>query len=94
MNTGAYRNNFGGYAIKRLMIAVITFFIISIIVFLIFNLDLDSNYGLIPINPLPEKIAKELHLNESLIIKYFRWMDNFFTGNFGESLMPASYYSE
>jgi ABC-type dipeptide/oligopeptide/nickel transport system permease component len=77
-----------------MLIAVIVFFIISIIVFLIFNLDLDNNIGYIPLTPLPEEIVKELHLNESLITKYFRWMGNFFTGDWGESIMPASYYSE
>lgn len=94
LNVYTYKSNMPGYVFKHVLTAVITFFLISLIVFLIINLPLSNNVGYIPLTPVPEEIIKEYNLYEPLIIQYFRWMGNFFTGDWGESLMSASYYAE
>jgi peptide/nickel transport system permease protein len=91
-----YRSNFRSYILRRVLIAVVVFFIVSMFIFYIFHYD-DSPSGFL-LNPNVskvelEKIYEQFGIDTSpLVVKYFKWMGDFFTGDWGESIMPASYY--
>jgi ABC-type dipeptide/oligopeptide/nickel transport system permease component len=95
-----YRSNWWGYISKRFLIAVIAFFIISLMIFFFIHLTVDEYYlvygsGFIYWSPeatenfqtIWELASEEFHLNEPLIFQYFRYMGGFFTGDWGNSLI-------
>jgi ABC-type dipeptide/oligopeptide/nickel transport system permease component len=107
INTGVYRNNFVGYAFKRVMIAVISFFIISILVtFSIYVASVpEPELIVLEISDILKMSQEEMDaLREGPDVPYYAYlsypeyyvhsMGGFFTGDWGESVMPASYYSE
>ena len=79
-----------------MLIAVIAFVVISFLIFFLINLDLDGNIGHFPINPSPEMVdlMKQWGFYDSVITKYLKWMGGFFSGDWGESLLGSSHYSE
>jgi ABC-type dipeptide/oligopeptide/nickel transport system permease component len=91
-----YKSNWWGYISKKVFIVVIAFFVISFSTFYI----LHSYEPPIMSDPPPqseaeyekiveqmEQIRERLGLTQPpLIIQYFHWMGDFFTGNWGESL--------
>jgi peptide/nickel transport system permease protein len=87
-----------GYVFRRVLITVIAFFVISLIVFKVF----DSNNLTEPIIPIeiksphsePESIVFIYFIERCYPERYVRWMGDFLTGDWGESIMPASYYTE
>jgi len=95
--TFIYRSNWWGYIGKRVLIAIIVFFMVSLMIFYITNYQ-----GLyIEIFPGPknissaqlEKLYEQLGVDTSpLIVRYFRYMGDFFTGDWGKSLYDESYY--
>ncbi len=89
-----YKSNWWGYIGKRVLIAVVAFFVISLMIFLLINLDLDGDIGLIPINPTPEmmELMKQYGFYDSIMTKYFEWMGGVFTGDLGQNFYDASYY--
>jgi peptide/nickel transport system permease protein len=94
------------YVIRRVAIAVIAFFVISLIIFFSVNLILTPfqrlfGPGTIYIDPQNQEDINRLNelmesrgLYDPLPIQYLRWIGGFFTGNWGESLMGESYYTK
>jgi len=83
----SYKSNWWGFVSKRLLIAVIAFFVISIVIF--FLLILSSPNEVYPfLSPQHENsiIMDEHWLDKPLSAQYFQWIGDFFTGNWGESL--------
>jgi ABC-type dipeptide/oligopeptide/nickel transport system permease component len=76
-----YKSNMWSYILKRVSIAVLAFFVISFLIFSFINVAESSEVG----PKLP---------NESLFIQYHRWLGDFFTGDWGESILGDSYYSK
>jgi peptide/nickel transport system permease protein len=88
-----YKSNWWGFISKRILIAVIAFFVISFMIFYIIHLNPPlPMYGdwmtLENIKDLRHKIG----IDAPLIVQYFRWIGDFFTGNWGESWMGYSWY--
>ena len=93
-----------GYVFRRILVAVIAFFVISIIIFSIIWIFYEPPLYTFPVNTThtPEQIEeltklleKELGLGQiPFHIAYSRWMGGFLTGDWGESFMPASYYAQ
>ena len=83
------------YIIRRVLIAVVTFFLVSLIIFYIFNYDIrPAFYFSETVSQVErERILDDLGIDISpLIIKYFLWMGDFFTGNWGYSFYGDSHY--
>jgi ABC-type dipeptide/oligopeptide/nickel transport system permease component len=77
------------YVTRRLMITVITFFIISFVVFQLIYGIWNSSGRYFPMPGLDSK-----HWNEPRIAHYIRWIGAIISGDFGESIMSESYYSK
>ena len=85
------------YIIRRLVSAVVTFFLITLISFLVIQLppgDVVSNWvrqqEAATGQPLPpetiESLRRAYGFDEPLIIQYFKWIDGFPSGDFGFSI--------
>jgi ABC-type dipeptide/oligopeptide/nickel transport system permease component len=82
-----YKNNWWGFISKRLFIAVIAFFIISFILFLLIHTYFYDPFSILSVTPEQLKaLAHKMGWDRPLIIQYFQWIGNFFTGNWGRSL--------
>ena len=87
------------YIIRRLLLAVIVLFIVTLIVFfvirllpgdpLIIFLGNQAQQGGITMEEL-EFLREEYGLNDPILIQYFRWLGDILTGDLGESI----YYHE
>jgi len=93
-----------GYVFKRLLIAIITLFILSLLISIfIYFARFPGPINTIDLTTLsPAEIEEELaNLPQSPYQHYpsfpeyySRWIGGIFTGDFGESIMLASYYAE
>jgi ABC-type dipeptide/oligopeptide/nickel transport system permease component len=89
INEYVYRHNIRDYVIRRVLISIIAFFIISFIIFLpIYNCWISSGSYF----PLPGIEYKQRI--DPVILNYFKWIGAIVKGDFGESLMNPSYYSK
>ncbi|MDR3020431.1 MAG: ABC transporter permease [Treponema sp.] len=77
------------YFIRRIVTAVITLFLVSVLCFFIFNVirgDIASSLGGIWVSP--EQLAQmreEMGLNQNIFVRYINWLINFLSGNLGNS---------
>jgi len=84
-----YKSNWWGYVFKRVLIAVIAFFIFSLLIF--FTLHLESDW-LASYRPLLwtrwpfNEISHQLGWDAPLVVQYFHWIGDFFTGDWGYPL--------
>jgi ABC-type dipeptide/oligopeptide/nickel transport system permease component len=93
-----YKSNWWGFIGKRVLIALVAFLFISFIFFTLAELPSDllgANY--ISVSPLVtremiETKISEYHLNDSIAMRYWYWVIDFFEGSLGNSSifqMPA-----
>ena len=85
-NIYAYKSNMPGYVFRRVLVAVIAFFVISFVVFYIVY-DIQFSFG--GYFPIPG-IEYE-HMFDSVFLNYFRWLGAIFTGDWGMSLRDYSH---
>lgn len=85
------------YVVKRAGIFILTLLVISMLVFLAFQIiPGDPTTNMLGTHSTPERIAalrEELGLNDPAIMRYFRWLGDFISGDFGTSYsynMPVS----
>jgi len=95
-NVCTYKSNMPAYVLRRVLVAVIAFFVISLLIFYSFH---HEQPRLLPYIGLPQaeedRLAELLDIDTSpFIIRYVKYMGHFFTGDWGESLMGESYYAE
>ncbi|MDR0315832.1 MAG: ABC transporter permease [Treponema sp.] len=78
------------FIFRRLVIALVTLFLVSVFSFLAFSVIRGDPASLIlGIEATAEQLAalrEEMGLNRSLPERYFQWLTNFFTGNLGNSV--------
>lgn len=77
------------YVIRRLGLAVVTLFILSVVVFVVASV-LPGSVGRAILGPFAlqesvDQINKELGVNGSLYRQYFRWISRAILGDFGDS---------
>jgi|WetSurMetagenome_2_1015567.scaffolds.fasta_scaffold24892_6 peptide/nickel transport system permease protein len=87
-NVYTYKSNWWGFIGKRVLIAVLVFFVITLLVSFAVNRN-PSYFSLPPVTSI-EQIEEYVHSqgwDTPLIIRYFRWMGDFFTGEWGNSLV-------
>jgi ABC-type dipeptide/oligopeptide/nickel transport system permease component len=98
-NVIVYKHNMCGFVIRRVLIAVITFFILSFIIFVLITVAKSRDIT----DPFPIGLNKQFDTDfqeyirlqkEPYLIKYFRWIGDIFMGDFGESLIGNSFYSK
>lgn len=77
------------YILKKIGIFILTLFIVSILVFFAFQIiPGDPATRMLGTNATPEKLAalrEQLGLNAPAIVRYFRWLAGFVTGDLGIS---------
>lgn len=78
------------YILRRIGLAVITFFGITVLVFMISSMASGSPLELLLSNQniSPAEVERQrikLGLDQPVYIQYFNWLKNFFQGNLGES---------
>lgn len=85
------------YVVKKVAIFLVTLLIISILIFVAFQvIPGDPTTKMLGTQATPEKVEalrEELGLNEPGIVRYFKWLGGFLTGDFGISYsynMPVS----
>jgi peptide/nickel transport system permease protein len=79
----------GRYVARRLGLAIITLFALSLVVFVVASV-LPGSVGRAILGPFAEQqsvdqLNTELGLDGPLLERYFRWAGNAFTGDFGQS---------
>jgi ABC-type dipeptide/oligopeptide/nickel transport system permease component len=78
-----YKSNWWGFIGKRLMIAAVAFFVISFMIFIVIHLDHEVySYKFMG------------NITEPLIVQYIHWLEDFFKGNWGYSIIGDSFYSK
>ena len=80
----------GRYALKRILIAIPTFFGITILVFIISCLAPGSPLEMILTDPMAtqadlEALEHQMGLDDPIVVQYFRWLGNLLQGNMGYS---------
>ena len=88
------RNRMKKYVLRRALIAIPTFFGITVLVFLISSMASGSPLELLLNNQNisaaeVERQRIKLGLDQPLYIQYFTWIKNFFQGNLGDSYRTA-----
>jgi peptide/nickel transport system permease protein len=85
-NSVTYKSNWWGFIGKRVLIAVIAFFIFSFAMFYTVNSPMQAIHST-PILSVEEvrEIIKERGLDKPKIERYFNWLESFFTGDWGNS---------
>ena len=78
------------YILRRIGLAIITFFGITVLVFMISSMASGSPLELLLSNQniSPAEVERQrikLRLDQPIYIQYFNWLKNFFQGNLGES---------
>ncbi len=80
----------GRYALKRILIAIPTFFGITVLVFIISCLAPGSPLEMILADPMATEedfaeLEHQMGLDDPIIVQYFRWLGNLLQGNMGYS---------
>ncbi len=79
----------GRYVVKRIAQMVLILFLISIFIFMLISfIPGDPVYAMLGEEVSPEmynKVYQELHLDKPVIYRYFTWLGNALTGDFGQS---------
>lgn len=85
------------YILKKIGIFVLTLFVVSVLVFIAFQIiPGDPATRMLGTSATPEKVAalrEELGLNAPAIVRYFKWLAGFVTGDLGVSFsynMPVA----
>lgn len=77
------------YVLKKIGIFLLTLFVVSLLVFFAFQvIPGDPATRMLGTNATPEKLAAlrdQLQLNDPVMIRYFRWLAGFVTGDLGIS---------
>ena len=77
------------YALKKIVTMMITVIVVTLFVYIAFNLiSGDPAISMLGTNATPERLnalREELHLNDPVIIRYFRWLFALFKGDMGVS---------
>jgi peptide/nickel transport system permease protein len=79
-----------GFVVRRIVLSVLTLFLISIIIFAATQaLPSDPARAILGRSATPESLAalqKQLHLDEPMVTQYTHWLKGFATGDLGQSL--------
>jgi peptide/nickel transport system permease protein len=79
-----------GFVLRRVLLGLVTLFVISIIVFAATQaLPSDPARAILGRNATPEALKalrEQLHLNDSVVAQYTHWLNGFVTGDLGQSL--------
>ena len=76
---------------------VVAFFVITLLTFIAVNWNPEYEVPWFPSSMSLEEIKSYLNeqgVYQPLVVKYFKWLGDFFTGNWGDSLYPDSYYTK
>lgn len=76
------------YFVKRLFTLIITLFLVSLLAFLAFQVIADPATAILGTSATPESLEalrESMGLNRPVLVRYFEWLGNFLTGDFGKS---------
>ena len=87
-------NDFKTYIFRRIIIAIIVFFLITIFIFFVTYKSPEPVMLLNPPWELGEEqsrtLIKELGLNKPSLVRYFEWLSGIFRGDFGVTYQDYS----
>jgi peptide/nickel transport system permease protein len=93
-NEHPFRSNWWGFIGKRVLIAVVVFFVITLVVFCNIRLSHSEVYYysypyscVLWVPGGPELMMKANGWDDPFIVKYVRWIGGIFTGDWGISLI-------
>lgn len=83
------------YLFRRLLIAIVTLIIISLVIYLILSLAPGDPLGEFATNPaitpeIRENIRKSLGLDQPIYLRYYKWLTAFLQGNLGYSFVSLT----
>ncbi len=85
------QDSFANYAIRKIINAIFSIILISIVVFLLVHIipgdPVRAMLGYEADEAAVQAVRAKLNLDKPLIQQYFLWIRNFLTGNFGDSLV-------
>jgi peptide/nickel transport system permease protein len=86
LNAYTYKSNWWRFVGKRVLIAVVAFLLFTLLI----SLAVNRNPPFISLTPVTsvEQIEEYVHSqgwDTPLIVRYFRWLGGFFTGEWGNS---------
>ena len=91
-----YKSNMRDYIIRRVLFTIVAFLIISMFIF--FSIELTRPYPKFGDGELTKEevnsLLEKYGWDKGLIVQYFEWIGDFFTGDLGTSLVGDSYYSK
>lgn len=77
------------YILKKILTMLITLFLVTMFVYLAFNLiSGDPAVSILGTEATPERLEalrQEMGLNDPILVRYFRWLGDFLTGDMGTS---------
>lgn len=77
------------YILRRLAISVVILFLVSVLVFVAtLLLPGDPAQAILGQQATPQRLAalrEQMHLNDPVVLRYFRWLGGIFVGDFGTS---------
>jgi ABC-type dipeptide/oligopeptide/nickel transport system permease component len=83
-----FKSNWRSYLLRRILVMVLAFFIISLMILAIINIGDRTIF--MPSNILPFddiiQLSEKYHWNDPVLVQYFYWIGDFFTGDWGFSL--------
>jgi ABC-type dipeptide/oligopeptide/nickel transport system permease component len=89
----AYRSNWWGFIGKRVLIAVVLFFILTPIIFFSVNSGDPPTISVGPVAPVEtyKSVLHYLGWDQPLLVRYFRWMGGIFMGDLGKANLQYSW---
>ncbi|MBJ7290722.1 ABC transporter permease [Williamsia sp.] len=88
-----------GYLVRRLLNYVVLLFIATFLTYMLASLTFDPLANLLGRNPPPSAAVIDakraaLHLNDNPVLRYFKWLGDLFTGDFGQTVAAGSVNDE
>jgi peptide/nickel transport system permease protein len=81
----------GAFIVRRLILAVIVIWIVTVFAFLIIHMipgdPVRTMLGMEATEEQIQMLHQDLHLDQPLIVQYGLWLNNAFHGDFGQSIM-------
>jgi dipeptide transport system permease protein len=96
------RSNWWSFIGKHHAFAVIAFFVVLLLFFLVVHGIWGEDHAILIGNSIPgheplpavDEMIEKLSLNELRVVKYFNWVGGLFTGDWGDALLPSYAYPD
>ena len=92
-NAQTHSDGIWSHIARRILIAVVTLFLVSLMIFFFIQLAPRDEVYPYPSTFQEQNLIETFPgLDQPLVVQYFRWMGGIFTGDWGQSIMGDSHY--